>query len=292
MERRCVCVSLADRRTKRPGQSVIEAAVGPDISFTRIGAALGASRPAVVDNSFNGISLPNPPGGLAGDPEVVGNVVTTGGGTTWLAVALESNGRIRYRIYELPQQGHFDISSCTGSEHLGTTARSASPGCGSSDARRTPHLESFLLHPRNAGARAQAPGSLSSLRSISTADSPAAAVFLRKGSHVISSRRLRRRHRPVDDGAGKPAADATVPGNVEPAFADVARGDGEWRALLLVFGDAYHRTGRRRSTVRRFRTLSSTAFRTARSCRLCRGAARSRFASRRNGFTSMPESSR
>ncbi|MGB6522660.1 MAG: alpha-(1-_3)-arabinofuranosyltransferase family protein [Candidatus Cybelea sp.] len=224
------------------GQSVIEAAVGPDISFTRIGAAPGASRPAVVDNSFNGISLPNPPGGLAGDPEVVGNVVTTGGGTTWLAVALESNGRIRYRIYELPQQGHFDIYFMHGfpNNWYDGSQRIAGMWFVGRQTHSAFSNLSYYIHATPARALKH-PGSLSSLPlKIDGRLAGSGPVFLRKGSHVISSA-------DSDVGIGLlTMAPASLPrtqpfpvmwNRHSPTSLEVT---GNGAPFLLVFGDAYH----------------------------------------------------
>ncbi|HEY2475442.1 MAG TPA: alpha-(1-_3)-arabinofuranosyltransferase family protein, partial [Candidatus Cybelea sp.] len=91
------------------GSDVIEAAVAPDISFTRVSAAPRASAAPVVDYSFTSVALPKPPGKLAGDPEIVGNIASTGTGSEWLAVALANRQGVAYRLYALPQSGSFDI---------------------------------------------------------------------------------------------------------------------------------------------------------------------------------------
>ena len=91
------------------GAGVISAAVAPDLSFTKIGPAPGAP-PARRDGAFSAQAVAGPPGGLAGDPDLVGTVVSSGGGNPWLAVALGVGGGVTYRLFPLPQQGGFDIN--------------------------------------------------------------------------------------------------------------------------------------------------------------------------------------
>ncbi|HEV3091889.1 MAG TPA: alpha-(1-_3)-arabinofuranosyltransferase family protein, partial [Candidatus Cybelea sp.] len=91
------------------GAGVIEDAVAPDLSFTRVGTASGATSGVAADDSFSGVALENPPGSLAGDPEVVGNVVSTGAGNAWIAIALAQGSDVSYRLFALPQSGSFDI---------------------------------------------------------------------------------------------------------------------------------------------------------------------------------------
>jgi hypothetical protein len=59
---------------------------------------------------FTSQAVAGPPGGLEGDPDLIGNVSSTGGGNSWLAVALGVRGRVTYRLFPLPQQGSFDIN--------------------------------------------------------------------------------------------------------------------------------------------------------------------------------------
>jgi hypothetical protein len=91
------------------GTGVISAAVAPDLSFTRVGPAPGAS-PAGRDRAFSAQALAGPPGGLDGDPDLLGTVASSGGGNPWLAVALGDRGNVTYRLFPLPQQGNFDIN--------------------------------------------------------------------------------------------------------------------------------------------------------------------------------------
>ncbi len=91
------------------GAGVISAAVAPDLSFTEIGPAPGAA-PAGRDGAFSAQAVAGPPGGLDGDPDLIGTVVSSGGGNPWLAVALGVGGSVTYRLFPLPQQGSFDIN--------------------------------------------------------------------------------------------------------------------------------------------------------------------------------------
>ncbi|HEY2476391.1 MAG TPA: hypothetical protein VGI19_16545, partial [Candidatus Cybelea sp.] len=76
--------------------------------FTRI-SAKGGPTAAAPDNALHGIALPKPPENLSGDPEVVGDVTSTGTGNAWLAVALADRSGVSYRLFALPQSGSFDI---------------------------------------------------------------------------------------------------------------------------------------------------------------------------------------
>jgi len=91
------------------GAGVISAAVAPDLSFTEIGPAPGAA-PAGRDGAFRAQAVAGPPGGLDGDPDLVGTVSSSGGSKPWLAVALGVRGGVTYRLFPLPQQGSFDIN--------------------------------------------------------------------------------------------------------------------------------------------------------------------------------------
>ena len=91
------------------GAGVISAAVAPDLSFTEIGTASGAS-PVRRDGSFSAQAVAGPPGALQGDPDLSGYISSTGNGNSWLAVALRVGGKVTYRLFPLPQQGNFDIN--------------------------------------------------------------------------------------------------------------------------------------------------------------------------------------
>ena len=88
---------------------VTSAAVAPDLSFTQVGTASGAS-PVRRDASFSAEAVAGPPGGLDGDPDLAGNIASSGSGSSWLAVALGARGSVTYRLFPLPQQGNFDIN--------------------------------------------------------------------------------------------------------------------------------------------------------------------------------------
>lgn len=226
------------------GPSVIEAAVAPDISFTRIGPVAGAQSATTRDGSFTGIALPTPPGALTGDPEVVGNVVTTGEGNTWLAVALAGDSGVDYRLYELPQQGRFDIyfmhgfpnnwydgsQRVAGMWFLGRQAHSAFSGLSyyvhAMPARALHHRDSLSSLPLTVDGRPVGKG----------------AVFLRSGSHLIASA----------DPEVKIGLMSVVPVNLpapkefpvmwqrhSATSLEVTEGANA-NAFLLVFGDAFH----------------------------------------------------
>ena len=59
------------------GAGVISAAVAPDLAFTEIGPAPGTA-PAGRDGGFSAQAVAGPPGGLDGDPDLVGTVVSSG----------------------------------------------------------------------------------------------------------------------------------------------------------------------------------------------------------------------
>lgn len=91
------------------GPGVISAAVAPDLSFTQIGTASGSPQPG-SDRAFTALAVAEPPGGLDGDPDIIGSVASSGSGNPWLAVALGVRGSVAYRLFPLPQQGNFDIN--------------------------------------------------------------------------------------------------------------------------------------------------------------------------------------
>jgi hypothetical protein len=89
------------------GRDVISAAVAPDLSFTSVGTLPGAAAPA-TDPRFTATALTQPPGGLAGDPDIMGNAVNTARGA-WIAVALAQGSQIQYRVFPIERDGPFDI---------------------------------------------------------------------------------------------------------------------------------------------------------------------------------------
>jgi hypothetical protein len=93
------------------GPGVISAAVAPDLSFTRIGAASVGASAGASDPSFTSIALTNPRAGLIGDPEVMGSVTGTANRGISVAIALsDSKGHITYRLFPVARDGVFDIN--------------------------------------------------------------------------------------------------------------------------------------------------------------------------------------
>ncbi len=226
------------------GPGVIAAAVAPDLSFTRIGALAGLPAPGKPDNAFSGVGLPNPPGALAGDPEVVGNIVSNGTGSAWLAVALADRGKVAYRLYALPQDGRFDVyfmhefpnNWYDGSQRivgiwlLGRETRAAFSQL------------SYYVHAMPARVSSR-PQSLSSppLRIDGNSVGPA-PVFLNRGTHIVSSA-------DPDVKIGLLTIEpASLPQTQSfpvmwqrhsPTSLEITAG-GSSSPFLLVFGDAYH----------------------------------------------------
>jgi hypothetical protein len=91
------------------GPNVIAAAVAPDLAFTRVGPAPGLA-PASPDPTFTAMRLPNPPDGVEGDPDVIGNVSKTANHGAAMAVALERGGGIIYRLFPIDRDGAFDLN--------------------------------------------------------------------------------------------------------------------------------------------------------------------------------------
>jgi hypothetical protein len=91
------------------GPGVISAAVAPDLAFTRIGERRSLSSPR-SESRLRVLALTNPPDGLAGDPEIIGNFVTKANRGAWLAVALAHGDRIAYRLFPIGAEGAFDVS--------------------------------------------------------------------------------------------------------------------------------------------------------------------------------------
>ncbi|HXO17791.1 MAG TPA: alpha-(1-_3)-arabinofuranosyltransferase family protein, partial [Candidatus Dormibacteraeota bacterium] len=92
------------------GSDVISAAVAPDLSFVQAGAAPSAPRPQATDSAFTAVALSPPAAGLTGDPEVTGSVAGSGGRGVSLAVALDSGGKVAYRLFPIARDGSFDVN--------------------------------------------------------------------------------------------------------------------------------------------------------------------------------------
>ncbi|MGA7202555.1 MAG: alpha-(1-_3)-arabinofuranosyltransferase family protein [Candidatus Cybelea sp.] len=226
------------------GAGVISAAVAPDLSFTQIGSAPGAS-PVRRDGSFSAQAVAGPPGGLEGDPDLVGNISSTGSGNSWLAVAIGVRGSVTYRLLPLPQQGNFDINfmhafpnnwydgyqRVVGIWFVSRTARAKLTGL------------YYDLHAMPARALHR-PQSLTSLPIAVDGKIVTQPVFLSRGTHVVKSADREVKigllsMEPVTLPKTRPFAldwqrrsptsvDVTVPAKASAA------------PFLLVFGDAYH----------------------------------------------------
>jgi hypothetical protein len=91
------------------GPDVISAAVAPDLTFTKIASVRRSSAP-VPDDNFTAIRVADPPAHLEGDPDIVGSLSNSANRGASLAVALERNGTVVYRLFTIPREGAFDIS--------------------------------------------------------------------------------------------------------------------------------------------------------------------------------------
>jgi hypothetical protein len=226
------------------GAGIISAAVAPDLTFTRIGTASGAS-PIRRDGSFNAQAVAGPPGGLEGDPDLIGSIASTGGGNSWLAVALGIHGSVTYRLFPIPQQGNFDINFMHAFPNdwydgyqriLGIWFVSRTPRVKFTDLY-------YALHAMPARALHR-PQSLTSLPILVDGRLVSRPVFLSRGSHVVKSAEPEVKigllsMEPVTLPKTQPfalnwqrrsptAVDVTVPVKANAA------------PFLLVFGDAYH----------------------------------------------------
>jgi hypothetical protein len=92
------------------GSGVIAAAVASDVSFTKVGLLQTSPQQKIVDDKFMAVAIAPPPTGLAGDPELEGNVEGIGIHPTWLAVALADRSRVAYRVFPISQDGTFDVN--------------------------------------------------------------------------------------------------------------------------------------------------------------------------------------
>ncbi|HEX3368034.1 MAG TPA: alpha-(1-_3)-arabinofuranosyltransferase family protein [Candidatus Cybelea sp.] len=225
------------------GPDVIEAAVAPDISFTRI-TARGGPTAAAQDNALHGIALPKPPGNLSGDPEVVGDVTSTGSGSAWLAVALAGRNGVSYRLFALPQSGSFDIyfmHAFPNNPYDGTQRIAGIWFVGRQIRSNFAHL-SYYVHGMPARALAH-PQSLSSLPLL--VDGRAAGngpVTLSRGPHLITSADKEVKIALLSVTPAALPATKSFPvmwKRNSPTGLEVTAGSGS-SPYLLVFGDAYH----------------------------------------------------
>jgi hypothetical protein len=221
---------------------VTSAAVAPDLSFTQVGTASGAS-PVRRDASFSAEAVAGPPGGLDGDPDLAGNIASSGSGSSWLAVALGARGSVTYRLFPLPQQGNFDINFMHAFPNDWDDGYQRVVGIWFVS-RNAPLKVTSLYYDLHAmpARELHRPQSLTSLPIRVDGKLVTKPVFLSRGRHVVKSadREVKiglLNMEPVTLPKTRPFAldwqrrsptsvDVTVPVRANP--------------FLLVFGDAYH----------------------------------------------------
>jgi hypothetical protein len=226
------------------GAGVISAAVAPDLSFTQIGSAPGASA-VRRDGSFSAQAVAGPPGGLEGDPDLIGNISSTGSGNTWLAVAIGVRGSVTYRLLPLPQQGNFDINFMHAFPNNWYDGYQRVLGIWFVSRAARAKLTGLYYDLHAMPARAlHRPQSLTSLPIAVDGKIVTQPVFLSRGTHVVKSADREVKIgllsiEPVTLPKTRPFAldwqrrsptsvDVTVPAKASAA------------PFLLVFGDAYH----------------------------------------------------
>jgi hypothetical protein len=226
------------------GAGVISAAVAPDLSFTQIGSAPGASA-VRRDGSFSAQAVAGPPGGLQGDPDLIGNISSTGSGNSWLAVAIGVRGSVTYRLLPLPQQGNFDINFMHAFPNNWYDGYQRVLGIWFVSRAVRAKLTGLYYDLHAMPARAlHRPQSLTSLPIAVDGKIVTQTVFLSRGTHVVKSADREVKigllsMEPVTLPKTRPFAldwqrrsptsvDVTVPAKASAA------------PFLLVFGDAYH----------------------------------------------------
>ncbi|HEY6486351.1 MAG TPA: alpha-(1-_3)-arabinofuranosyltransferase family protein [Candidatus Cybelea sp.] len=225
------------------GPDVIEAAVAPDLSFTRV-SAKGGPAAAAQDTALRGIALPKPPGNLTGDPEVVGDVTSTGTGNAWLAVALAGRGGVSYRVFALPQSGSFDIyfmHAFPNNPYDGAQRIAGIWYVGRQIRSNFAHL-AYYVHGMPARALAH-PQSLSSLP-LRVDGRPVGngPVTLSRGPHLVTSADKEVKIALLSVAPAALPATKSFPvmwKRNSPTALEVSAG-GDSSPYLLVFGDAYH----------------------------------------------------
>src|SRR5581483_1042952 len=170
------------------GSGMISAAVAPDMSFTRTGAAPGASSSA-ADAAFSATSIPPPPEGLAGDPEIQGTVARAGPRGDWLAVALRSEGKTHYRLFPVAKDGSFDVNFMHAFPNTWDDASAQIVGMWLLDRAGRPTVAnvSYNLHAMP-GRALPRPDSLQNLKlKIDGRIAGAQPVLLSRGVHTVAS---------------------------------------------------------------------------------------------------------
>jgi hypothetical protein len=90
------------------GSGVISAAVAPDLTFLRTGAA-PTRQSREIDPSFTSVALAKPPS-LAGDPSILGSVANTRSRDAGIAIALADKGSVIYRVFPPAGDGSFEVN--------------------------------------------------------------------------------------------------------------------------------------------------------------------------------------
>jgi len=226
------------------GAGVVSAAVAPDLSFTQIGTAPGAS-PVRRDGSFNAQAVDGPPGGLEGDPDLIGNISSTGYGSSWLAVALGVRGSVTYRLFPLPQQGNFDINFMHAFPNGWYDGYQRVLGIWFVSRNAPLRLTGLYYDLHAMPARAlHRPQSLTSLPIRVDGKLVTKPVFLSRGTHIVKSADREVKigllsMEPVTLPKTRPFAldwQRRSPTSVDVTVPVKAKAD----PFLLVFGDAYH----------------------------------------------------
>jgi hypothetical protein len=225
------------------GPAVISAAVAPDLAFVRI-ATVPAARPPAADAAFSMVRISNPPAALDGDPDVVGSISNTANRGASLAVALERNGSVVYRLFPIPRDGAFDINFMhafpndwnDASQRIvglwllarGTNAKFTGLG--------------FDLHALP-GQNLRRPQSLSTLPIVVDGKPVGAApVFLTRGRHVVASadRQVMIGLLTLDPVTLPPTRDFGLVWQRSSPTAIAVTARSSSNPFLLVFDEAYH----------------------------------------------------
>ncbi|HVN70245.1 MAG TPA: alpha-(1-_3)-arabinofuranosyltransferase family protein [Candidatus Binatia bacterium] len=225
------------------GPDVISAAVAPDLSFEATGT-IGGTAAGSSDASFTAYPLLPPPAGLTGDPDIVGSVSGSGNAGVSLAVALETNGKVVYRLFPIGSDGAFDINFMhpfpngwddSSDRIVGMWFLSRTPGAQVTDLFYNLHAlpGRALRHPRSLDALPiKIDGRLTAART----------VFLTKGRHVVSSgdRQVKIATLALDPVTLPRTRDFTVAWQRRaPTAIDVTVRTTS-SPFLLVFGEAFH----------------------------------------------------
>jgi hypothetical protein len=233
---------LAGERTDL-GTGVISAAVAPDLTFSRVArvAAPPAGEPVQGPSTVVGLAVPH--NGLAGDPELQGSAVRTGGRVS-LAVAIAEHGGVVYRIIPITLDGNVQIGLLNAFPNGWNDVAKrivglwfvagASPPILSNLSYRVHAMPTLTLRDRNAFARLP----------IRLDGRPIGAqpVFLSQGEHLVESAEPKLKiERLTVNPANLPTTRSfglawkrRSPTQLEVSVKNASR------PFLLVFGESYH----------------------------------------------------